>query len=510
LADFEHFTRTTLIDNPDILALNFNPLVRQADRGTFETRMRRLLPGGHFEIWERDQEGRPVRAGSRPEYSPVTYIAPREKNQAVLGFDNYSEPVRRAATERVRTSRRMAVAAPILLVQEETPRIGMLQMVPVEDSAPWDAGEKPPLLGYVVAVVRIDQLIAIATQGEIPTGIRLELSDTRPQDPAPGPNSDDHERLGSEQPTGLIYRSEDGQADRIAQSRLDSWQRVLNLDDREWILTVSATAGYLQQHRSWAAWAVGVAGLVFAALLQVLMLGMTGRAHLIQRQNTALQAEIAERRLAAQALRKSEERYRDLNSALERKVEERTVELRHANAELQRLATTDSLTGAWNRLYFEQSATFEIARSHRYGDPLSMLLFDLDLFKAVNDVYGHPVGDKVLIELVERVRRQLRATDVLVRWGGEEFVVLLPHCAAEQAMTLAEKVRLLIATEPFPTVGRLTASFGVAEFSTQDTLDSWLKRVDAALYSAKAGGRNRAFLGEPGNSLPDLHSQPSV
>ncbi|NCC41809.1 MAG: diguanylate cyclase, partial [Gammaproteobacteria bacterium] len=135
--------------------------------------------------------------------------------------------------------------------------------------------------------------------------------------------------------------------------------------------------------------------------------------------------------------------------------------LQAANEELQRLAITDTLTGVWNRRHFEQVVAAEIQRAGRYGESLSLLLFDIDHFKAINDNHGHLVGDQVLIGLSQRVRDHLRGVDILARWGGEEFVVLLPHCDGAQARYLAEKLRALIAAEPFPGAGRVTSSFGV-------------------------------------------------
>ena len=172
-------------------------------------------------------------------------------------------------------------------------------------------------------------------------------------------------------------------------------------------------------------------------------------------------------------------------------------ELQAANRELQRLATTDSLTGVWNRHHFEEALTAEIRRVARYRkQPLSLMLFDLDHFKEINDTHGHPVGDQVLIALTRRIQDQVRAVDVLARWGGEEFMVLLPHTRGEDAVKLAEKLRQLVAGEPFPEVGQVTSSFGVAEYRPQETSAQWLKRVDDALYAAKAGGRNRVCLAE--------------
>jgi diguanylate cyclase (GGDEF)-like protein/PAS domain S-box-containing protein len=168
--------------------------------------------------------------------------------------------------------------------------------------------------------------------------------------------------------------------------------------------------------------------------------------------------------------------------------------LQAANAELQRLATTDTLTGVWNRRHFEQVVAAEIQRAGRYGEPLSLLLFDIDHFKAINDTHGHLVGDQVLIGLSHRVRDHLRDVDILARWGGEEFVVMLPHCDGDQARHLAEKLRALIAAEPFPGVGQVTSSFGVAQFRPPESADAWLNRADDALYRAKAAGRNRVWI----------------
>ena len=169
--------------------------------------------------------------------------------------------------------------------------------------------------------------------------------------------------------------------------------------------------------------------------------------------------------------------------------------LQSANDELHRLATTDRLTGIWNRAHFDEVAAQETARAARYGEPLSLLLFDIDYFKAINDTHGHLIGDQVLIELTRRVAEHLRANDVLARWGGEEFVVMLPHCAAAEALRVAEKLRALVQAQPFALVGQVTASFGVADFRPTDNLDTWLKRADDALYAAKAAGRNQVCLG---------------
>lgn len=190
--------------------------------------------------------------------------------------------------------------------------------------------------------------------------------------------------------------------------------------------------------------------------------------------------DITERKRDEEALRQARDTAEVANRALQ-----------EANAELQRLATTDPLTGIWNRRRFVKVAEMEIVRTRRYHVPVSLVLFDIDHFKSINDRHGHQVGDRVLIELTRLIHDHLRAVDVLARWGGEEFVLLLPHCGAVEAVTVAEKLRVLMECHPFPTIGRATASFGVAQLRPQETLDDWLKRADDALYAAKALGRNR-------------------
>ncbi len=164
--------------------------------------------------------------------------------------------------------------------------------------------------------------------------------------------------------------------------------------------------------------------------------------------------------------------------------------------ELEHEARTDALTGAANRRHFFPLAREAMGLSRRYRHALSLLMLDIDHFKAINDAHGHQVGDQVLKSLVQVCRQTLRDVDVLGRIGGEEFTVLLPETEAEQALQVAERLRQAIATTEVPLddgkAVRFTVSIGVATLTSGDgDVDAFLNRADRALYEAKEAGRNR-------------------
>jgi diguanylate cyclase (GGDEF)-like protein/PAS domain S-box-containing protein len=165
--------------------------------------------------------------------------------------------------------------------------------------------------------------------------------------------------------------------------------------------------------------------------------------------------------------------------------------------EIQQLAIHDSLTGCFNRRHFLTLASQELEHALRYKRPLSLLMLDIDHFKQFNDQYGHPIGDHVLCALVNMCQSQLRHVDIICRYGGEEFLILLPETTVHDAMQLAERLRSEIARMKTDTpVGQLslTVSIGVAGFDMESslppTIDDLIKNADKALYTAKADGRN--------------------
>lgn len=165
--------------------------------------------------------------------------------------------------------------------------------------------------------------------------------------------------------------------------------------------------------------------------------------------------------------------------------------VRRYQSRLERMAAHDSLTGCLNRQAFEIVFNRFVRESQRSGKALSVILFDIDHFKAINDDAGHLVGDAVLRTLAHLVQGSLRDSDVVARWGGEEFMVLLPDCGQEQALTLAENLRLRLVSHDF-SIGRpVTASLAVAQTSAGEDESAFFCRLDDALYHAKNEGRNR-------------------
>lgn len=171
--------------------------------------------------------------------------------------------------------------------------------------------------------------------------------------------------------------------------------------------------------------------------------------------------------------------------------------------ESERLATTDPLTGLSNRRAMANALRVEIAHARRHGSPLSIALLDVDHFKQVNDLHGHPVGDQVLAAIGQLLRRELRSPDVPARWGGEEFVVILRHTSAEGSLVASERIRKAIEELEIRVADTrisVTASIGATEFGPNDTLEQLVDRADRAMYRAKTEGRNRVEL-EPCPSL---------
>ncbi|MCK5736464.1 MAG: GGDEF domain-containing protein [Spirochaetaceae bacterium] len=161
---------------------------------------------------------------------------------------------------------------------------------------------------------------------------------------------------------------------------------------------------------------------------------------------------------------------------------------------LEELSTVDQLTKVYNRRKFNDLISNEIERANRYKHRFAVVMFDIDHFKQVNDTYGHQTGDSVLVEICSLVKNNLRKTDSIIRWGGEEFVVIAAETTLPNARILGEKLKALVSSHTFPEVGLITASFGISDYINSETAETLMKRVDSALYSAKEKGRNRVEI----------------
>jgi len=162
---------------------------------------------------------------------------------------------------------------------------------------------------------------------------------------------------------------------------------------------------------------------------------------------------------------------------------------------LLKLATTDTLTGIGNRRLLEEVFQAHQKVDERYGVTMFLVMLDIDDFKIINDTYGHNIGDSVLKELTVLVSRSIRKSDLFIRWGGEEFAILLRYSDPAMAVKVAEQIRIRIARHTFKTVSHLTCSFGLTLIKPHDTLEAVIERADRGLYRAKAEGKNSVRIG---------------
>lgn len=179
------------------------------------------------------------------------------------------------------------------------------------------------------------------------------------------------------------------------------------------------------------------------------------------------------------------------NTSLIQSLHYEQANLERAMLKMKELAERDELTKIYNRRYVNNAIRTETIRLNRYGGDSSLILIDIDHFKDVNDKWGHDIGDYVLITLADLVQENLRATDTLGRWGGEEFMILLPHTTMAQAILKAEQLRLIIEQHVLRHNIRITCSFGVSTKYSGESHKTWIKRADVGLYDAKETGRNQ-------------------
>lgn len=166
-----------------------------------------------------------------------------------------------------------------------------------------------------------------------------------------------------------------------------------------------------------------------------------------------------------------------------------------SRCELKRLSEEDGLTGIYNRSKFDKELDRWLDLARRYEHSFAMIMFDIDNLKTINDLYSHITGDKVLIEFAGLVQKELRSSDIFARWGGDEFIILLPNTGLDQAVQMAERIRDVVMSHNFNQVGTVSCSFGVAVYEKGDDRNTIVQRVDNRLYSAKKNGK-RSIISE--------------
>ncbi len=168
------------------------------------------------------------------------------------------------------------------------------------------------------------------------------------------------------------------------------------------------------------------------------------------------------------------------------------VLLAASSGRLEKMATRDRLTGAYNRHFFAEVAANELKKAARNKTPLSLIMFDVDHFKTINDTYGHHLGDMILKKIVATVREHIRSYDAFARWGGDEFVLLLPDTPAAKARELAERLRNAVAEQNYFSAEGVSVSIGVSQIENYgDSIEAVVEKADRNMYTAKQRGRNR-------------------
>lgn len=170
--------------------------------------------------------------------------------------------------------------------------------------------------------------------------------------------------------------------------------------------------------------------------------------------------------------------------------------IRSLNIELEQHSVLDNLTKVYNRHKFESVANREMQNVRRYNSPLSGIMFDVDDFKGINEQYGYGVGDRLLANMAQYIKKKLRNSDYMFRWRGGKFIILAPHTEADKAVMLAEKLRQMIGHKLFGGKIRMTLSLGVVQSKQEDTLETFLQRIQSALTAAKNKGKNCVVLDE--------------
>ncbi|MGE4158408.1 MAG: diguanylate cyclase [Planctomycetota bacterium] len=438
--EFGTFTKMLLSRHPSILALEWAPRVTDDQRPAYEASMVAAQPNFRIRDKERDETLTP--SESRAVYYPVTFIEPRDDmNLKVIGMDLMSGDIRRTTLMESSTINSLAVSEPVQLLQTEgVSRDGVFCCIPF-------SGHETPHHpdGYLVGLFQLHRILDAGHKELGPFNAEFSISDIT---------------SGSKKTVYEVGRKSMALDDKHLRASITA-----DVGNRKWRFEAKGHPrdfAHLQTENPLVALSSGVAMTLLLAYLYVVL---------------GTRSHFAEEQVAI-----------------------KTRELLELNQKLDALARTDGLTGLLNRRALNEAVDAEIDRSRRNAKPVSVLMADLDHFKRVNDTYGHATGDLVLKAFAALMKKRLRITDVIGRYGGEEFCIVLPETGPTEALTIAEELRRDLEKTPLETNSvepplRVTCSLGVAsDKGSGAKARELLVAADKALYAAKEAGRNRVML----------------
>jgi len=391
--------------------------------------------------------------GERPEYAVLTYIEPMGKNVPAWGLDLNADPLRRSVTDRARDTGRMASSSGVTLLRDGNSSVSstLLRLALYRGGGvPGSVEERQRLYwGMVGSTVRVNEMIDATLSKEILSRAQLQIYEAGN---APGEGAAGDTLLFDSAPSGTAAAPAEFSGYAVTQR--------LAVADREWLLRIVPRKDPVDLLDKAGTASILAATLAISALLFWLMTSIAV--------SESRGAELAKRNRDAALLREK----------------------------LREQAMHDKLTGLYNRHYVEEWFGLELLRAQRHGRPIAAILLDIDHFKRFNDSFGHEAGDLVLRELAGVLRRFARQSDVASRYGGEEFLVLLPECPFDAALRKAEQLREEAAKLKLEhndrALGSVTVSIGVAAFPDHaQEAKALLRCADEALYDAKAAGRDR-------------------
>lgn len=438
-AQFKGIAAGYFESDPALLIMEWQPVVPGRERQRFERTAQVKVARG-FRLWEPDESGRPIPAKTREEHVPVMFMLPREEiavDDGTLGLDLAWSLERMDSKWIARDTGRAQASGlfPVITGPGSDYRpLGFAVTLPIyRDGYVPDnlADRKQRVLGYMAGVYAIEKLLKTQIDSLRSEGFSLEV----------------HDRIGG---NGNSLRAETGTA--------SPYQGSMSLDvyGNSLMLKLTASEAFVSRQFQ-PLWVVLPFALISFGLLVFIFLRQ------LERKNLSL--------MSAQA------------------------QLERLNAKLLEQSQRDPLTGLFNRRAFIDAVEREVDRMQRYPASNSLLLLDLDHFKSINDRWGHPVGDAVLIAFAECCRGVSRSIDVIGRIGGEEFAILLLKTNRDDALLFAERLRKatmalrVLACENGPEIS-VTVSVGLSAIVEPMPVDAWIRHTDKALYLAKNSGRN--------------------